>query len=45
MKTIKIDETDWKELKQLALDNSSTIGKEIKRLLKLDTIKEVKDGI
>ena len=36
MKTIKIEETERKELKQLALDNSNTIGKEIKRLLKLD---------
>lgn len=42
MKTVKIDETDWKELKQLALDNSSTIGKEIKRLLKLDITKGTK---
>jgi len=33
MKTIKVSTEIWKKLKQLALDNDSTIGKEIEKLL------------
>jgi hypothetical protein len=33
MKTLKVNVEIWKRLKQLALDNDSTIGKEIERLL------------
>ena len=33
MKTLKVSEEVWRKLKQLALDNDSTIGKEIERLV------------
>jgi len=36
MKTLKVSISIWKRLKQLALDNESTIGKEIERLLDAD---------
>jgi len=37
MKTLKVNISIWRRLKQLALDNDSTIGKEIERMLDGDT--------
>ena len=39
MKTLKVSMEVWKRLKQLALDNGSTIGKEIERMLDVDSTK------